>query len=168
MVSNIGISFSRGLFSGAMLVSGRVPKNQYHPFGWTKATHLSYRRCWVDTWVLYFPEKCTPLRTKMTSWKVTKFLIGATTSYWLLFHCNASFPGVFMDLYQGVGEDLFPSTWLPVDLCSSKHKIAQHIYMGVSKNRGGPPKVMVKIMENPMNKWMIWGVSNPLFLETPI
>ena len=25
---------------------------------------------------------------------------------------------------------------------------------------------MVKIMENPMNKWMIWGP--PLFLETPI
>ena len=33
--------------------------------------------------------------------------------------------------------------------------------------RGGPPKWMVKIMENPMNKWMIWGVF-PLFLETPI
>ena len=29
-----------------------------------------------------------------------------------------------------------------------------------------PPKWMVKIMENPMNKWMIWGVF-PLFLETP-
>ena len=26
---------------------------------------------------------------------------------------------------------------------------------------------MVKIMENPMNKWLIWG-ENPLFLETPI
>ncbi len=24
------------------------------------------------------------------------------------------------------------------------------------KNRGGPPKRMVKIMENPMNKWMFW------------
>ena len=34
--------------------------------------------------------------------------------------------------------------------------------MGVSKNRG-IPKWMVKIMENPMNKWMIWGVF-PLFL----
>ena len=32
-------------------------------------------------------------------------------------------------------------------------------YMGVSKN-SGTPKWMVKIMENPMNKWMI--------LETPI
>ena len=36
--------------------------------------------------------------------------------------------------------------------------------MGVSNNRG-TPKWMVKIMENPMNKLMIWGV--PLFLETP-
>jgi len=167
MVSNIGISFSRGLFSGAMLVSGRVPQKQYHPFGWTKATHLSYRRCWVDTCVLYFPEKCTPLKTNMTSWKVTKCLIGATTSYWLLFHCNASFPGctwIYIKVAEGI---CFHQHDYPC-LCSSKHKIAQHIYMGVSKNRGGPPKVMVKIMENPMNKWMIWGVSNPLFLETPI
>ncbi len=31
------------------------------------------------------------------------------------------------------------------------------LYMDVSKNRGGPPKWMVKIMENPINKWMIWG-----------
>ena len=39
--------------------------------------------------------------------------------------------------------------------------------MGVSKNRGIlPPKWMVNIMENPMNKWMIWGYI-PLFLETP-
>ena len=37
-------------------------------------------------------------------------------------------------------------------------------YMGVSKNRG-TPKWMVRIMENPMNKWMIWG-ENPLFSET--
>ena len=29
--------------------------------------------------------------------------------------------------------------------------------MDVSKNRGGPPEWMVKIMENPMNKWMICG-----------
>ena len=34
--------------------------------------------------------------------------------------------------------------------------------MSVSKNRGGPPKWMVKIMENPMNKWMIW-VFSPCF-----
>ncbi len=38
---------------------------------------------------------------------------------------------------------------------------------GVSKNRGFPPKWMVDFMENPMNKWMIWGKKN-LFLETPI
>ena len=29
---------------------------------------------------------------------------------------------------------------------------------------GKPPKWMVKIMENPMYKWMIWGVLPPLFL----
>ena len=31
--------------------------------------------------------------------------------------------------------------------------------MDVSKNRGGfdPPKWMVKVMENPIFKWMIWG-----------
>ena len=34
--------------------------------------------------------------------------------------------------------------------------------MGVSKN-SGTPKWMVKIMENPLNKWMIWG-ENPLFV----
>ena len=38
--------------------------------------------------------------------------------------------------------------------------------MDVSKNRGFPPKWMVKIRENPMNKWMIWG-ENPPFSETP-
>ena len=37
-------------------------------------------------------------------------------------------------------------------------------HMGVSKNRGGPPKWMVKIMENPI-KMDDLGV--PLFLETP-
>ena len=36
-------------------------------------------------------------------------------------------------------------------------KVSCYIHMGVSKNKGGPPKWMVKIMENPMNKWMIWG-----------
>ena len=38
-------------------------------------------------------------------------------------------------------------------------------YMDVSKHRGGPPKWMVKIMENPI-KMDDLGV--PLFLETPI
>ena len=36
--------------------------------------------------------------------------------------------------------------------------------MGVSKNTG-TPKWMVKIMEHPMNKWMIWGGKKPLFLD---
>ena len=45
-----------------------------------------------------------------------------------------------------------------------EHDIFYHI--GVSKYTGGPPKWMVYIMENPMNKWMIWG-QNPLFLEKP-
>ncbi len=39
--------------------------------------------------------------------------------------------------------------------------------MGVSKNKGKTPKWMVKIRENPMNKWMIWG-ETPLLLDTPI
>ena len=38
-------------------------------------------------------------------------------------------------------------------------------HMDVSKNRGGPPKWMVKIRENPI-KMDDLGV--PLFLETPI
>ena len=37
--------------------------------------------------------------------------------------------------------------------------------MDVSKNRG-TPKWMVKIMENPLLKWMIWE-ENPLFSEIP-
>ena len=36
--------------------------------------------------------------------------------------------------------------------------------MDVSKNRG-TPIWMVKVMENPFFKWMIWG-ENPLFSET--
>ena len=41
-------------------------------------------------------------------------------------------------------------------------------YMGVEPKIGGffPTKWMVKILENPMNKWMIWGYH--FFLETPI
>ena len=41
--------------------------------------------------------------------------------------------------------------------------------MGVEPKIGvvNPLKWMVKIVENPMNKWMIWG-ETPLFLETPI
>ncbi len=37
--------------------------------------------------------------------------------------------------------------------------------MGVSKNKA-TPKWMVKIMENPMNKWMIWE-ETPLFWKHP-
>ena len=37
--------------------------------------------------------------------------------------------------------------------------------MGVSKNRGGPPKWMVKLMENPIK---IRDLGVPLFSETPI
>ena len=45
----------------------------------------------------------------------------------------------------------------------------QSTNMGVSKNRGVyPPKWMVKIMENPMNKWMIWGETPLFFGLTPI
>ena len=44
------------------------------------------------------------------------------------------------------------------------HRMTSHL--GVSKNRD-TPKWMVKIMKNPMNKWMIWG-ENPLFSETHI
>ena len=39
--------------------------------------------------------------------------------------------------------------------------------MGVSKN-SGTPKWMVKIMENPMNKWMIWGKKPTIFGNTHI
>ena len=31
------------------------------------------------------------------------------------------------------------------------------VYMGVSENRGGPPKWMVKMMDNPIFNGMIWG-----------
>ena len=31
-----------------------------------------------------------------------------------------------------------------------------------------PPKWMVKIMENPMNKWMIWGENPTIFGNIPI
>ena len=43
--------------------------------------------------------------------------------------------------------------------------LSQSLDMGASKNRGGPPKWMVKIMENPI-KMDDLGV--PPFKETPI
>ena len=42
---------------------------------------------------------------------------------------------------------------------------SNEIELGVSKNRA-TPKWMVKVMENPIKKWMIWGYI-ALFLETP-
>ncbi len=51
----------------------------------------------------------------------------------------------------------FQGLWLLV--LGSVHNI-----VGVKTKIGVfPPKWMVKIRENPMNKWMIWG-ENPLFL----
>ena len=36
--------------------------------------------------------------------------------------------------------------------------------MGVSKNRGKPPKMDGGfIIENPMSKWMIWGENPTIF-----
>ena len=43
--------------------------------------------------------------------------------------------------------------------------LGKYYYKGVSKNRGGPPKWMVKIMENPI-KMDDLGV--PVFSETSI
>ena len=40
-------------------------------------------------------------------------------------------------------------------------------YGGVSKNTG-TPNWMVYFMENPMNKWMIWGGNTPIFGSTPM
>ena len=42
-------------------------------------------------------------------------------------------------------------------------KVSLTIWM-FPKIGGKPPKWMVKIMENPMNKWMIWRGFTPLFL----
>ena len=46
------------------------------------------------------------------------------------------------------------------------HSNLVKVLMGVEPkiNRGGkiPPKWMVKIMENPMNKWMLWGGVPPI------
>ena len=39
--------------------------------------------------------------------------------------------------------------------------------MGVSKNNG-TSKWMVKTMENPMNKWMIWGKTPYFWFNTHI
>ena len=41
-------------------------------------------------------------------------------------------------------------------------------FMVFPKNRGGPPKWMVKIMKTPMSKWMILGGKPTIFGLTPI
>ena len=43
-----------------------------------------------------------------------------------------------------------------------------HIYMGVSKNRGGPPKWMGKIMEPPIKMDDLGGFTTPIFGNTYI
>ena len=46
-----------------------------------------------------------------------------------------------------------------------QHHISQTL-VGVSKNRG-TPKWMVKLMENPINPWMIWGDFTHYFWKHP-
>ena len=41
------------------------------------------------------------------------------------------------------------------------------LYLDVSKNRGVSLQNGWFIMENPMNKWMIWGVSHYFWFNTP-
>ena len=56
----------------------------------------------------------------------------------------------------------FPTVWLEYGL------VFLEGYVGVSKYRG-TPKWMVYFMENPMNKWMIWGEkTTPTFGGPPI
>ena len=58
------------------------------------------------------------------------------------------------------------SGWIS-DGCFRKvsHSSKKKVYMDVSKNRGKPPKWMVKIMENPIE---MDDLGVPLFSETPI
>ena len=51
-----------------------------------------------------------------------------------------------------------PAAMFPVTSAS----MYSYSQMGVSKNRG-TPKWMVKIMENPINPWMIWGENPTIF-----
>ena len=44
----------------------------------------------------------------------------------------------------------------------------KQLYIWMFPEIGGkPPKWMVKIMENPMNKWMIWRVEHHYFWKHP-
>ena len=58
----------------------------------------------------------------------------------------------------------FLACWNPRIPASEKLELGE-IDMGVAKNRGKPPKWMVKIMESPIK---IHDLGVPLFLETPI
>ena len=63
----------------------------------------------------------------------------------------------------------FMNSFLVSFFTSKVHVGCQHL--GVEPKIGGfhPPKWMVKIMENPMNKWMILvGKHTPIFGSTPI
>ncbi len=75
--------------------------------------------------------------------------------------------------WDALAGGFFPPPWQPdakvgVEMWGIiPHRIHGTNSMDVSKNRDGPPKWMVKIMENPMNKWDDL-VGPPIFLETPI
>ena len=66
-------------------------------------------------------------------------------------------------------ENILPSYTLDFgfrggDVDLETDSIPRYIYGWFPKIGVKPPKLMVKIMENPMYKWMIWG-ENPLFSE---
>ncbi len=57
--------------------------------------------------------------------------------------------------------------YIPIETKSWKPNKLLAPYIRVFPKIGGkPPKWMVKIMENPMNKWMIWG-AHPYFWKHP-
>jgi len=47
-------------------------------------------------------------------------------------------------------------------------KVDIDVYIWVFPKIGIPPKWMVKVMENPMSKWMIWGENPPILGNTHI
>ena len=87
--------------------------------------------------------------------KMTVFAKRSISSWW--------FPIFQFSLRFGKDEHLNP--FWPTNIFRPKR--VEH--MGVSKNNATPKKWMVYFMENPMNKWMIWGGRDQgpsLFLET--
>ena len=66
---------------------------------------------------------------------------------------------ILSNLYSA---NLLPERWFTIAIAFTQSRCHQ-VNLGVSKNNA-TPKWMVKIMENPMNKWMIWGVLPPVFL----